>query len=71
MGTDGMGRRKLQIRPIKRQGLPTELNVECSRKLREKYPVGTKFRIQVQLTDMMGTPFLYSYFGWPVELLKS
>ncbi|MFM2275309.1 MAG: hypothetical protein RL211_1181 [Pseudomonadota bacterium] len=70
MGRDSMGRPKLQIRPMEGQGLATTLNVECSKKLRDDYPVGTKFRIQAQLTDMDGTPFLYSYYGWPVEVLK-
>ena len=68
-GEDNMGRRKLQIRPEPGGPYSTALNVECSKKLRTDYPVGTRFRLKVQLTDMDGTPFLYSYFGWPYEVL--
>ena len=68
-GTDSMGRSKLQVRPLHGQGVDVNLNIECARKLREDYPVGTRFRLRVQLTDMDGTSFLYSYFGWPVEVL--
>jgi hypothetical protein len=69
-GRDSMGRPKVQVRPLPGQGLDTSLNIECSRSLREKYPVGTKLRMKVQLTDMEGTEFLYSYHGWHVEVVK-
>ena len=70
MGADSMGRPKIQVRPVAGQGIDAKLNIECARKLREEHPIGTRFRIRVQLTDMDGTRFLYSYFGWPVELLR-
>jgi hypothetical protein len=69
-GRDSMGRAKRQVRPISGQGLDPSLNIECARKLREDHPIGTRFRLRVQLTDMNGTSFLYSYFGWPVEVLR-
>ena len=69
MGQDSMGRPKRQVRPVAGQGLDTSLNIECARKLREDNPIGTKFQMRVQLTDMEGTLFLYSYFGWPVEIV--
>ena len=69
-GSDTKGSPKRQMRPIPEQGLDPKLNIECARKLREDYPVGTRFRIRVKLTDMNGTLFLYSYFGWPVEVLR-
>jgi len=61
----------IHIRPVAGQGVPTTLHVECSKKLSKDYPVGTKFRIQAKLTDREGAgEYLYSYFGWPVEVLK-
>jgi hypothetical protein len=70
MGEDSQGRPKRQIRPVNGQIFSRHLNVECSKKLVEQYPLGTRFKIRVQLTDMQGTPFLYSYFGWPYEVVK-
>ena len=70
MGQDSKGRTRLLIRPIEGQVFDSSLNVECSKDLLEKYPVGTRFKIRVQLTNMQGAPFLYSYFGWPVTVLK-
>ena len=70
MGRDSMGRPKPQVRPAPGQGLDTSLNIECARRLREVHPPGTKFRIRVKLTDMEGTPFLYSNPGWPVDVLQ-
>jgi hypothetical protein len=69
VGTDSQGRPKRQIRPVKGQIFDTNLNVECSKSLSEKYPLGTRFKIRAQLTDMDGTPFLYSYHGWPFEVI--
>jgi hypothetical protein len=69
IGEDSQGRPKRQIRPIKGQIFGTNLNVECSKKLLTEYPLGTKFKLKVQLTDLKGTPFLYSYFGWKHEVV--
>lgn len=70
MGLDSQGRQKCLIRPIKGQIFDHSLNVECSMKLITNYPLGTRFSIRAQLTDMKGAPFLYSYFGWPYEVVK-
>lgn len=62
---------EVHIRPAAGQLFPQTMVVECSRTLKNDYPVGTKFRINVKLTDKEGgTPFLYSYFGWSFEVLK-
>jgi hypothetical protein len=60
----------VHIRPASSQQFSQDLFVECSRKLVENYPVGTKFRFKAKLTDMQGTPFLYSYYGWPYEVVE-
>ena len=62
----------IHIRPIEGQPFQTHLRVECSMDLVDpaKYPVGTRFRIQAKLTDRLGGgEFLYSYFGWPYDVL--
>jgi hypothetical protein len=62
----------VHIRPIEGQPFPTHLRVECSKDLVDtaKYPVGTRFKIRAKLTDRLGSgEFLYSYFGWPREVL--
>lgn len=35
---------KIRVRPLSGQGLPKEMNIQCSKSIRNKYPVGTKFR---------------------------
>lgn len=61
----------VHIRPIAgQQGISTTLHVECSKKLSQDYPIGTKFRIRAKLTDREGGgEYLYSYFRWPAEVV--
>lgn len=60
----------VHIRPIPAQHIDTDMHVECSKALSRNYPVGTRFRIQAKITDKEGgRPFLYSYFGWPYEVV--
>jgi hypothetical protein len=44
----------VHIRPTAGQGLPTNLFVECSKRLSYDHPVGTRFRIRAKLTDKEG-----------------
>ena len=61
----------VHIRPAPNQIYSHSLSVECSKDLVEKYPVGTKFRIKVTLTDKEGgADYLYSFHGWPHEVVK-
>lgn len=61
----------VHVRPIKDQRFPTTFHVECSKKLIDGYPIGTKFRLKLKLTDRLGEgEFLYSYYGWPVEVVE-
>ena len=61
----------VHIRPIAGQGYSTALQVECSKSLVRNYPVGTRFRLRVKLTDREGGgEFLYSYWGWGFEVLN-
>jgi hypothetical protein len=34
---------RIRVRPLPDQGVPTYLMIECSKEIRERYPVGTKF----------------------------
>jgi PII-like signaling protein len=62
---------EVHIRPISGQGVRTDLHVECSKKLSENYPIGTRFRIKAKLTDKEGGgEFLYSYFGWAYDTVE-
>jgi hypothetical protein len=70
IGPDSQGRNRPQIRPLKGQVFDANLKVECSLDLLNKHPLGTKFRIRAKLTDMQGAPFVYSYFGWPYEVVS-
>ena len=59
------------MRPAPGQLYRQSLKVECAKRLTRDYPVGTRFKIRVKLTDREGEgEYLYSYFGWPVEVVK-
>lgn len=61
----------IHIRPVAGQPYPQTMQVECSKKLVRDYPVGTRFRLRATLTDREGGgEYLYSYWGWPVEVLS-
>jgi len=63
----------VHVRPARFQIFSQDLHVECSRVLvnTENYPVGTKFRIKVKLTDLQGGgEYLYSYHGWPFDVVS-
>jgi hypothetical protein len=61
---------KVHIRPVPGGPFPTTLRVECSKAMSRNYPVGTRFRIKAKLTDMQGTPFIYSSWQWKYEVLS-
>lgn len=62
--------REIRARPVPGQGLDTKMNVECSGAMRNRYPAGTYIRLKAKVTDREGgPPFLYSYHGWPYEVL--
>lgn len=61
----------VHVRPVSGQPFPQSLMVECARRLTKDYPVGTRFKLYAKLTDKEGGgQYLYSYFGWPVEVMK-
>ncbi|MBA43966.1 MAG: hypothetical protein CMF62_08200 [Magnetococcales bacterium] len=63
---------RVHVRPIEGQIFPTSMDVECSRKMRKDFPVGTQFKIPVKLTDREGgKPFLYSSYKWCYEVIQT
>jgi hypothetical protein len=58
----------IRARPIAGQFFSSTMNVECSRDMRKRFAVGTRFRIFAKevLTED-GTSFLYTHFSWPYE----
>jgi hypothetical protein len=61
----------VHVRPVEGQGYSTELQVECSKTIVRDYPVGTRFKLRVKLTDRDGGgEYLYSYWGWPIEIVS-
>lgn len=62
---------RVHVRPVDGQIFPTSMDVECSREMRKKYKVGTKFRIWAKETDREGgKSFLYSHYNWPYEIVE-
>jgi len=61
----------VHIRPIKGEQFPQNIKVQCSKDLSKKYPLGTKFKIQVKLTDREGSgEYLYSSYKWPYDVIE-
>ena len=58
-------------RPLPGQGLDTSLKVECSGSMRKNHPIGTKFLIEAKLTDVNGTPFVYSSYRWSWKIMTN
>ena len=64
-------RGRIRVRPVEGGKYDRSINVECSRKMRKLYPVGTKFLLQAVLTDRDdGGQFLYSHYNWPYEVIS-
>lgn len=62
----------VHIRPLPGGPYSTILRVECPREMRDttRYPLGTRFRLKVKLTDREGDgDFLYSHHSWPYQVL--
>ena len=61
----------VRCRPIAGQGLPIDMFVECSKKMRTAHPVGTYFEIQAKVTDREGgNPFVYTSSHWEYRVVS-
>ncbi len=62
---------EVRARPLPGQGLPANMKVQCSRKVRTGHAVGTVFVVKAQVTDREGgVPFLYSSWQWSCEVVS-
>lgn len=69
-GADRGHHGKVRARPIPGEFYPPTMNVECSKEMRTKFAVGTRFRIHAKETSREGGPtFLYTHFSWPYEVV--
>ncbi|WP_157697725.1 hypothetical protein [Caballeronia calidae] len=57
----------VRVRPLPGQGFSTRLRVECSKSMRQQYPIGSLFRLDVKLIHREGTPLLYAHYAAPFE----
>ena len=61
---------KVHVRPVEGEMFPQSLRVEGPRSMVRNYPVGTKFKVKVKLTDREGGgEFLYSHHSWKFDVL--
>lgn len=62
----------VHIRPAPGQIFPQSLQIEGSKSLSRNYPVGTRFRLKVKLTDRLGGgEYLYTSWQWKVEIIPN
>ena len=62
-------RHSIRARPMPGQGFSTALKVECSSSMRERYPIGTKFKVRAKIKDTADAPHLYTSWQWKYEVL--
>lgn len=63
----------VHIRPAEHQVFPQHLMVECPKVLvnTNRFPVGTKFRLKVKLTNRHGSgEYLYNSYHWKYEVMS-
>lgn len=68
---NGVQHGDIHIRPLPGQEPFTPyMFVECPSSMKHDYPVGTRFRIRAKITCKEGgTPFIYTHYTWPFEVL--
>lgn len=59
----------IRAKVVPGQGLPSELRVECSSKMRESHPVGTIFKVWAKVKDTDRDPHIYTSWQWNYEVL--
>ena len=61
---------RVHIRPAPNQPFAQSLRIKGCRDC-SSYPLGTKFRLKVKLTDVEGREdYLYTSWQWPFEILQ-
>ena len=60
-----------RVRPVSGQVFPVTMRVQCSRAMREAYPLGTKFRLPAMLVEnKTGGKFLREVGSGPWEVVR-
>lgn len=61
---------RIRACPLPGQGVSPAMRVECSARMREGHPVGTKFKILAKVTNRLGgKDFLYCHYSWDYEVV--
>jgi len=68
--TGGGSSNSIRARPLPNQDVDTSFFTECSTSERRSNPIGTVFRIKGKITDREGSPFLYTSYRWPIEVVS-
>lgn len=66
-------RNKVIARPVEGEAFPTTMHVECSKDIRNKHPLGTRFRIKAlvkQPKSLEDRPHLYSSYKFPYDIVS-
>ena len=63
-------RHSVRARPLSGQGLSTSLKVECSSSMRDRHPIGTKFKVWAKVKDTADAPHLYTSWQWKYDVLS-
>lgn len=63
-------RHSIRARPLPKQGLQTLMKVECSASMRERHPVGTKFKVWAKIKATDDAPHLYTSWQWAYEVIS-
>lgn len=60
----------LRARPLRNQGLPVSMRVECSSKMRDAHPEGTIFLVLAKIKHTDRDPHLYTSWQWEYQVLS-
>lgn len=61
----------IRARPLPGQGLSQSMRVECSSSMRERHPIGTKFKVWARIKDTDQTPHLYTSWQWKYDVITN
>ena len=66
----GASKHLVRARPIPGQGLAPSMRVECSSSMRDRHPIGTKFKVWARIKDTDQTPHLYTFWRWKYDVVN-
>ena len=65
-------RGRIHVRPVAGHGVDTNLLVECSRDLTDKFPVGTRFALRAKYARRLGGPlFIKAPYAFAYRVVES